>query len=214
MTSTAASRLTPTPRDQAPTSARRGRQWWIATPPNPSTEYSSTRSATQANEVTLNFDDANGDQVQSTNPDVDTTVSVLDPAGRVYCTIDGTNTAAYLAAHSGATYPYACPTTPPTSAPSTGSDPGYATAIYDAAGHTLSSSDADGNTTTYGYDPFGDQTSVTDPNGNVTTNCYYLSSDGCASGAPADGGAASAALLDHSTGHERRPQRRDDGDDL
>ncbi|MGD0748329.1 MAG: RHS repeat-associated core domain-containing protein [Acidimicrobiales bacterium] len=165
---------------------------WIATPPNPSTEYSSTPSATQANEVTLNFDDANGDQVQSTNPDVDTTVSVLDPAGRVYCTIDGTNTAAYLAAHSGATYPYACPTTPPTSAPSTGSDPGYATAIYDAAGHTLSSSDADGNTTTYGYDPFGDQTSVTDPNGNVTTNCYYLSSDGCASGAPADGGAASA----------------------
>ena len=169
---------------------------WIASPPNPSSEYSATPGATQADNVTLTIDDADGNQVQSTNPDDDTTVSVFDPAGRTYCTLDGSNTAAYLSAHSGATYPYGCPTTPPTTAPSTGSNPGYGVTIYDAAGRTVASSDADGNTTSYGYDAYGDQTSVTDPNGNETTNCYYVSSEGCASDAPDGGGPAS---MEYST---------------
>jgi RHS repeat-associated protein len=164
---------------------------WIGSPPNPTGEYSSTPSATQANNVTLSFANADGDAVQSTNPDVDTTVSVFDPAGRTYCTLDASNLATWLAAHSGSTYPYSCPSTPPTTAPATGSDPGYVTTIFDAAGRTLSSSDADGNTTKYGYDAYGDQTTVTDANGHVTTSCYYWATSSCASSAPAGGGAAS-----------------------
>jgi len=164
---------------------------WISTPPNPESEYSTTPSSTQADNVTLSFTDADGNEVQSTNPDLDTTVDVFDPAGRTYCTMDGSNTNAYLGAHSDATYPYACPSTPPTSAPSTGSDPGYALTIYNASGNETSSSDADANTTTYGYDAFGDQTSVTDPDGNETTNCYYWQIDSCAAGEPDWGGGAS-----------------------
>ena len=139
----------------------------------------------------MSFTDADGNAIQSTNPDVETTVTAFDPAGRTYCTIDGANMAAYLAPHSGATYPYSCPTTPPTSPPSTGSNPGYVISIFDAAGRTLSSSDADGNTTTYGFDAYGDNTSVTDASGNVTNNCYYWQTSTCASGEPSAGGAAS-----------------------
>ena len=169
---------------------------WIGTPPNPGGEYSTSPTSSQANNVTLTIYDANGNEVQSTNPDVETTVSALDPVGRTYCSMDGSNMAAYLSAHSGATYPYGCPTTPPTTAPSTGSNPGYSTTVFDAAGRTLSTTDADGNTTSNGYDAYGDQTSVTDPNGNETTSCFYVSSDGCASGAPDGGGAAS---MEYST---------------
>jgi RHS repeat-associated protein len=161
---------------------------WVATPPNPVSEYSSSPTSTQAESVTLSFDDPDGNQIQSSNPDGDTTVSDFDPAGRVYCAIDATNVAAYLSAHPGASYPYSCPTTPPTSPPATGSDPGYSTTIYDGAGRTVSTTDPDGNTTANGW-VNGELQTVTDADGNVTTNCSF--SESCASAGAGQGLATS-----------------------
>ena len=86
-------------------------------PPSPTSLYSTTPTSAQANNVTTTFYNANGQQVQTTNPDVDTSITAVDGDGRTYCTSDPTNVAAWLTAHSSGTYPYLCPTTPPTTAP-------------------------------------------------------------------------------------------------
>ena len=131
---------------------------WISAPPSPTSLYSSTPSADQANNVTTAFYNADGDEVQSTNTDVDTSISAFDGDGRTYCSAEALNVASWLTAHTSGTYPYLCPATPPTSPPTAGSDPGYTTTIYDHAGLTTSSTDALGNTTSYAYDSAGLQT--------------------------------------------------------
>ena len=165
---------------------------WIAGPPSPLTLYSTTPSSAQANNVTTTFYDADGDEVQSTDPNVHTTISALDGDGRTYCSTDAADFATWLAAHTSGTYPYLCPSSPPTTAPTTGSNPGYVTTIFDYAGNTLSSTDQAGDTTSYTYSPGGQVLTTTNPNGSVTTNCYYYedSSGECAHSAPAGGGSA------------------------
>ncbi len=158
---------------------------WIVTPPSPSGLYSTSPSPAQADNVTTTFFDANGAQVQSTNPDVQTSVTAVDPDGRTYCSANATNVATWLAANPSGTYPYLCPATP-SSSPPTGTATGTTTTIFDAVGHTLSTTDQTGNTTAYTYDGVGNQLTVTDPQGNVTTNCYY--GESCAASAPAGGG--------------------------
>ena len=114
--------------------------------------------------------------------------NAFNPNGYPYCTSRSHQRRCLPDAHSGATYPYDCPATPPTTAPTTAT--GYATTIYDPAGQTSSSTDADGDTTAYTYDPVGNVLTTTDPRGKVTTNCYY-DEDGtgqCAHSAPAGGG--------------------------
>lgn len=162
---------------------------WIVSPPSPGALYSTSPTSAQANNVTTTFFNADGTQVQSTNPDVDTSVTVVDADQRTYCTSDPTNVASWLTAHSSGTYPYLCPSTPPTSAPS-GTATGYVTTIIDPAGRTLSSTDQVGDTTSYSYDHSGNQLTVTDPRGKVTTNCYYgqNGTGQCAAAAPAGGG--------------------------
>jgi RHS repeat-associated protein len=166
---------------------------WIAAPPSPTALYSTTPSQSQANNVTTEFDNADGDEVQTTNPDVETSVSAFDADGRTYCTSDPVNVGAWLTAHPSATYPYLCPSAPPGSPPAQGSKPGYTTTIYDPAGLTTSATDQLGDTTTYAYDSAGLQSSVTDPSGSATDYCYYYQtgSGNCAASAPAGGGAGS-----------------------
>ncbi len=157
---------------------------WGTSPPTPSNLYSSTPSSTQANNVTTSFYDANGNLVQTTNPNVDTTVTSYDANGRPYCQIDPINFA------KGTT----CPTSPPTSAPTTAT--GYTTTIYDAAGNTVSTTDPIGNTTTYTYSPTGLKLTATTGAGSsaaqTTTYCYYYETTSCPNGgAPSGSGAAS-----------------------
>ena len=163
---------------------------WIASPPNPSSLYSTTPNSSQADDVTTDFYNADAKLVQSTDADVHTSIAVFNAAGQPYCTADATNVGAYLSAHSGATYPYDCPSTPPTTPPANGSNPGYALTVYDAAGHKLDVSDLDGNTTTYTYDALGQVLTTTDPRSKVTTNCYLdeNASGQCANGAPSNSG--------------------------
>jgi RHS repeat-associated protein len=165
---------------------------WIAAPPSPTSLYSSTPSSAQANKVTTTFFNADDQQVQSTNPDVETSVDALDANGNTYCSADPTNVGAWLTAHSSGSYPYLCPSAAPTTAPAQGSNPGYVTTIFDPDGHTASSTDQVGDTTGYTYDAVGDVLTTTDPGGNVTTDCYYgqNASGSCAHSAPAGGGAA------------------------
>ena len=181
--------------DAAGTSAYQCPPWqasWIVSPPSPASLYSSTPSSSQANNVTTTFYNADSTQVQSTNPDVDTTISAVDGDGRTYCTSDPTNVATWLTTNPSGTYPYLCPGTPPTTAPASGSDPGYVTTIFDAAGQKTSSTDQVGDTTTYTYTPGGQTLTTTDPTGAVTTDCYYYedATGQCANGAPAAGGSA------------------------
>lgn len=164
---------------------------WITSPPNPLAEYSSSPSSTQANNVTLTLYNADGDTVESTNPDVSTTISAFDGDGWAYCTEDPTNLGAWMNGNGAVAYPYNCPTVPPSSPPATGSNPGYSVSIFDADGNVLSSSDADGNTTSKTYDPDGKVLTTTNPSGQPTTNCYYWQTSSCASAAPATGGSAS-----------------------
>ena len=83
---------------------------WITAPPSPTALYSTTPSASQANNVTTAFYSADGDEVQTTNPDVETSVSAFDADGRTYCTSDPVNVAAWLQANPSGSYPYLCPT--------------------------------------------------------------------------------------------------------
>lgn len=163
---------------------------WITSPPSPSSLYSTTPSSTQANNVTTDFYDADGNLLQSTNPDVHTSISVYDGDGRAYCTADPLNVASWLGANPSSTYPYLCPATPPSTPPSTGSNPGYDTSIYDAAGNVLSSTNQLGDSTTYTYDAADNVLTTTDPRGEITTNCYYDedASGQCAHSAPSSGG--------------------------
>ncbi len=165
---------------------------WILAPPSPSSLYSTSPSASQANNVTTAFFNADGEQLQSTNPDIETSISDYDADGRTTCTSDPVNVAAWLTANSGGTYPYDCPSTPLTSPPSGGSDPGYVTTIYDAAGRATSVTDQIGDTTSYTYSKAGEVLTMVDPRGNTTTDCYYYqnASGQCAHSAPATGGSA------------------------
>jgi len=165
---------------------------WISAPPSPSSLYSSTPNSAQANNVTTTFFNDNGDQAQTTDADVHTNINALDGDGRAYCTADPTNVSSWLTSHPTGTYPYLCPPTPPSSPPSQGSNPGYLTSIFDAAGHMLSKTDQIGDTTTHTYDPSGHALTTTDPRGKVTTDCYYYQNGTgqCANAAPASGGSA------------------------
>jgi RHS repeat-associated protein len=163
---------------------------WIIKPPSPSALYSSTPSATQADNVTMSFYDSNQNLVQSTNPVVQTSITVVDADGRIYCTSDPVNVATWLAANPSGTYPYLCPSTAPSSPPPTGSNPGYNTTTYDAGGRMMSSTNQLGDTTSYTYDAAGNVLTTSDPRGEITTNCYYDQSGtgACAHLAPASGG--------------------------
>jgi RHS repeat-associated protein len=118
----------------------------------------------------------------------------LDPDGRTYCTADPTNVASWLSANPTGSFPYLCPSTPPTSVPTTATATatatGHMTTIFDPAGRTLSKTDQMGDTTSYTYDRTGHTLTTTDPRGQVTTNCYYWESGSgqCAAGAPSGGG--------------------------
>ena len=166
---------------------------WITAPPNPNSLYSTNPTSAQANNVTTTFHNANGQEVQTTNADVNTTVTAIDGDGRSYCNADPTNVATYLTAYPTAAWPYLCPAAPPASPPGPGSNPGYATTIFDAAGLTLSTTDQLGDTTSYTYTPGGQKLTVTDPRSQVTTNCYYFQNGAgqCAQNAPAAGGSGS-----------------------
>jgi YD repeat-containing protein len=100
------------------------------------------------------------------------------------------NLANWLAANPSGTYPYNCPSPALTTPPAIGSDPGYTTTIFDAAGQTISATDPLGDTTSYTYDPAGNRLTTTNPDGKTTTDCYYWEDTGagCASGAPSAGG--------------------------
>jgi RHS repeat-associated protein len=163
---------------------------WISEPPNPSSLYSTAPTSSQANDVTTNFYNADGDLVQTTNPDVATSISYFDGDGRTTCTEDPVNLANWLAANPSGTYPYNCPSPALTTPPAIGSDPGYTTTIFDAAGQTISATDPLGDTTSYTYDPAGNRLTTTNPDGKTTTDCYYWEDTGagCASGAPSAGG--------------------------
>ena len=54
---------------------------WINNPPSPASLYSATPTSAQANNVTTSFYNANGEQLQTTNADVDTSISVVDGDG-------------------------------------------------------------------------------------------------------------------------------------
>jgi RHS repeat-associated protein len=148
---------------------------WLTAPPKPATVPAG---------VALTITNGDGETVQSTTPDKGTTVSAYDATGRAYCSATAGDLASWLATHSGATYPYLCPTTPPTSAP-TGTVTGYTTTIYNAAGAVTSATTPTGQTTATAYDAYGNRTNVT-KGGDDTHYCYYA--DSCASGAPATGG--------------------------
>jgi RHS repeat-associated protein len=157
---------------------------WAAQPPNPTSLYSSSPDPAQADNVTTTFDNAAGQQVQTTTADKGSTVTAYDATGDPYCSSAPADLANWLATHSTATYPYLCPATPPTSAP-TGVT-GYTTTLYDASGNVTSVTTPTGATTATAYDAAGNKASVT-TGGATTTYCYYA--DSCASGAPKAGGA-------------------------
>ena len=160
---------------------------WIVTPPNPSGSTplytTATPSSSQAKAVTTTFTNAGGQVVQTTDPDIHTTVTAVDPDGRTYCSSDPTNVDAWITANPSVAYPYLCP------APGASHVTGTVTTTYDAAGNTLSSTDQVGDTTSYTYDTSGHKTQMTDPRGKVTSYCYYgqNGSGGCATGVAAAG---------------------------
>jgi RHS repeat-associated protein len=176
---------------------------WITSPPNPTSLYSTTPTASQAENVTTTFYDANGDQLQTSTADStqvngsaveDTSITLYDADGHAYCSVDADNMAARFS--GGTSYPYGgvCPA-PQTSPPSLGSDPwpGATVTVFDPAGRTLSTTSPVGYTTVDAYDPNGNVTTSTNGAGAVTTNCYYWESSAgsCAANAPAGGGSAS-----------------------
>ena len=158
---------------------------WIAAPPSPTSLYSSTPTAAQANDVTTTFYDADNNQVQSTNPDVETTVDVNDPDGRTICQSDPTNVAAWLKTNPTGTYPYLCTSPPPSS--------GVTATVYDQIGDVTSSTDQVGDVTKYTYTPDGSVQTMEDPGSNTTTDCYYYESgtSPCSTAAPSAGGLGS-----------------------
>ncbi len=132
---------------------------WIATPPSPSSLY-----PTLANNVTTSLANANGEVVQTTNPDVDTSVTEYDPNGRVFCSIDPVNVA------NGVT----CPAWGPSLAPPQGVVTGYTETIYTYGGGLLGSvTNPLGDMTSYEYDSAGNNEAVVNPDGKSTSYCYY-----------------------------------------
>ena len=90
---------------------------WITAPPSPATLYSSTPTSAQANNVTTTFFNADGEQLQSTNPDVADLCHRFRRRRTDLLHLRPTNVSAWLTAHPSGTYPYLCPSTPPTSSP-------------------------------------------------------------------------------------------------
>ena len=165
---------------------------WANNPAAVGSLYTGVPATSPASEVTTSFYDPDGDLVQQSGPDEATTISAYNPNGQVICAEDAADMAATLAAGPTASYPYGCPTTPLTSPPATGSNPGFESSFYNADGALLSSTDAAGDTSSYTYDPDGQVLTQTGPNGQVTTNCYYWEASSCASSAPSGGGDATA----------------------
>lgn len=163
---------------------------WASSPPSPSSLYSSTPDIDQAAYVTTNFYDADGELVQTTDPDVDTTLYAYDAGGSQYCTVDATNVAddvtcpAYGASHVA----------------------GTTTETFDPMGQVLTSTDQVGDVTTncYFFENASGQCAhgtpssaapdakytTSNPDGDTTMYCYYAenASGQCAYGAPSGGG--------------------------
>ena len=91
-------------------------------------------------------------------------ISVYDSAGHAFCSADAANVAAYLVAHSGATYPYMCPSSPP-SPPTPASDPylGATITSYDNNGQVVQMTNPLGGITLDAYDANGNQYCQVDP---------------------------------------------------
>jgi RHS repeat-associated protein len=158
--------------------------------PSVATLYAPSSGSPLAVGVTTSFYNADGELVQSSGPDKATTVSVYGPGGQVVCAQDAADMAATLAASPSEAWPYACPASPVTTPPVSGSGPGYEASIYDLGGRLASSTDATGATTSYTYGADGSVLTTTGPGGQVTTDCYYWEASGCAANAPAGGGDA------------------------
>lgn len=147
---------------------------WIYSPPSPSSLYSTTPTSSQADNVTTTFYNADGNAVQTTNADVQTTATSFDLDGRSYCSVDPVNFNAGVR----------CPAV---GAPHVA---GTATTVFADTGGTLSTTNRVGDTTSYTYDPDGNKLSMTTPSGQTTTYCYYweIGSASCAAQASAGGG--------------------------
>ena len=100
--------------------------------------------------MTTTFYDANGYVQQSTGPDANTSISAADGDGRTYCSADPTNVSVWLEANPSGTYPYLCPSTPPT----VGYDPylGATITTYDADGRVVQVTSPLGGLTLTSYD--------------------------------------------------------------
>ena len=136
---------------------------WIAAPPSPSSLYPSL-----ADNVTTSFANADGEVVQATNPDINTSITEYDPDGRVFCSVDPVNVA------NGVT----CPVWSPSVAPPQGVVTGYTETLYSYGGLLSSVTDPLGDMTAYNYDSAGNKDFMQNPNGQRTTYCYYA--DSCA----------------------------------
>jgi RHS repeat-associated protein len=153
---------------------------WIVTPPDPlgsAPLYTTgTPSSAQAKNVTTTFYNEDGQEVQTTDPDIQTSITAVDADGRTYCTSDPSNVDA-------GSYPYPCP------APGASHVTGTVTTSYDADDNVVSTADQDNDVTGYSYDAAGDKIAMTDPRGYATSYCYYYedSSGECATGARANG---------------------------
>ncbi|HMD46094.1 MAG TPA: RHS repeat-associated core domain-containing protein [Acidimicrobiales bacterium] len=184
---------------------------WVTAPPNP--------VGSEASNVTTSFSDADGEVVQRSTPDTttvssttvpDTTLTLYDQDGRIYCSLDPDNLASKLTGSSTFPYGTSCPSTPPTSTPALGTNPwpGATVSVYDVDGHTLSSTSGVGLTTLTTYDPSGQPATVTvGTSSHKTTDCYYWQNGTgkCAHGAPATGGSASMPYSTTSPPTQQKP---------
>jgi RHS repeat-associated protein len=148
---------------------------WLTLPPSPSTAPVG---------VSFTITNADGSTVQQSTPDQGATVTAYDKTSRPYCSVTADDLASWLTTHHGASYPYLCPTTAPTTPP-TGHKYGYTTTIYTPGGKVAATTSPTGVTTATSYDTAGLKETVT-KGGATTTYCHYA--DTCASGAPNNGG--------------------------
>jgi len=148
---------------------------WIDTPPSPTQDLPGIST-----NVTTNFYNANGQLIQSTNPDDQTSIQIVDGDGRVTCSADPANMASWLAANQSSHYPYMCTSDEPGS--------GYTFSQYDSNGNVLETTDPLDHATTNHYGADNLLLYSENPLGEKIAYCYYYQS--CASGAPADSGTA------------------------
>ena len=137
----------------------------------------------------------------------------MDGDGRTYCTSHPTNVAAWAERPTPpGTYPYLCPSTPPTTAPSRWLLTPVTTTIFDAAGHTccLPPTQVGDYHVVHLRRHRRAVLTTTDPRGQITTDCYYYESatGECAQGAPARRRWRADDLYSSTTpSHLRRPDR-------